>query len=336
MDKILKHPIIPHNVYEEYRDLKRKPISDNTSMKNLLNHLVIDGVAKNNNQVSILAKLILFDLKNFINHPSIFKENSTARALENRLSILGNGRTSDALTKTNPDISVLLSQAKLDKIPINVQAKICSNFREKGDAIFYNPKKDNSYKVSIKSLVPDNKEINFGAFDFTSLVSGLLDDRFLALGERKSKLKLTHKGIDYELGRGSRIQLENLFKYIKAIGKIDEFIERWEIVFSGVFKEDIFIFIKDFKILRIYILSNENFKKCISDSLRAINTDSSKSVINRWEGNSVRMSRDIIIDYCDFKIEKNFSEFFDEKKIISKIKDIDFLKQGELMKITDF
>jgi hypothetical protein len=65
-------------------------------------------------------------------------------------------------------------------------------------------------------------------------------------------------------------------------------------------------------------------------------TDSSKSAINRWEGNSFRMNRDIIIDYCDYRIEKNFSEFFDEKKIISKIKDIDFLKQGELMKITEF
>lgn len=336
MDKILKYPIIPHNIYEEYRDLKKKPISDNTSMKGLLNLLVNDGLSKNNSEATILAKLILFDLKNFISHPSIFKENSTARALENRLSILGNGRTSDALSKTNPDIAVLLSQNELDKIPLDVQTKICSNFREKGDAIFYNPKKDNSYKVSIKSLIPDNKEINFGAFDFTSLVSGLLDEKFLALGERKSKLKITHEGIDYELGRGSRIQLENLFKYIKAIGKIDEFIERWEIVFSGVFKEDIFLFIKDFKVLKIYILSNENFKQCISDSLRAINNDSSKSAINRWEGNSVRMSRDIIVDYCDFKIEKNYSDFFDEKKIISKIKDIDFLKQSELLKITDF
>lgn len=336
MDKILKFPIIPNNIYEEYRDLKKKPISDNASMKGLLNLLVNDGLSKNNSEASILAKLILFDLKNFISHPSIFKEGSTARALENRLSILGNGRTSDALSKTNPDITVLLSKNELDKIPSDVQSKICSNFREKGDAIFYNPKRDNSYKVSIKSLIPDNKEINFGAFDFTSLVSGLLDEKFLALGERKSKLKITHKGIDYEIGRGSRNQLENLFKYIKAIDKIDEFVERWEIVFSGVFKEDIFLFIKDFKVLRIYILSNENFKRCISDSLRAINNDSSKSAINRWEGNSVRMSRDVIVDYCDFKIEKNYSDFFDEKKIISKIKDIDLLKQSELLKITDF
>ncbi len=336
MDKILKYPIIPHNIYEEYRDLKRKPVFDNNSLKSFLTSLINDGLSKKNNEVSILAKLILFDLKNTICHPSIFKDNSSSAALENRLAFLGNGRTSDALSKTNPQISALLTADDLLKIPLNIQNNICSNFREKGDAIFYNPKQDNSYKVSIKSLVPSNNEINFGAFAFTTLVSGILDDKFLALGERKSALKITHNNIDYELGRGSRIQIENLFKYISSINKIDEFIERWEIAFAGVFKEDVFIFIKDFKILKIYVLSNINFKKCISDSLRNIIYDSKKSAINRWEGNSVRMSRDLIINYCDFKIEKNFSDFFDEKKIISKIKEIDYLKQSELMKITEF
>ena len=336
MDKILKYPIIPYNVYEEYRSLRCKPISDYNSMKSLLNLIVNDGLSKKDGKANILAKLILFDFKNFICHPSIFKENSTARALENRLAILGNGRTSDELPKTNPDISVLLSTDELNKIPNSIHSKICSNFREKGDAIFYDPKKDSSYKVSIKSLVPNNKEINFGAFDFTSLVIDLLDDKFVALGERKSLLTITNNFVEYELGRGSRSQIEKLFKYLQAINKLEEFIERWEIAFIGVFKEDVFIFIKDFKILKIYILSNENFKKCISDSLRSILTDNSKSAINRWEGNSIRMNRDVIIQYCDYKIEKNYSEFFDEKKIISKIRDIDFLKQEELMKIGDF
>lgn len=57
--------------------------------------------------------------------------------------------------------------------------------------IFYDPRQDSSYKVSIKSLIPENKEINFGAFDFTSLVQGILDDKFLALGERRSKIKVS-------------------------------------------------------------------------------------------------------------------------------------------------
>lgn len=336
MDKILKYPVIPYNIYESYRDLKNKPVSDNLSLKNLLNNLVNDGLSKKNNDSSSLAKLILFDLKNFICHPSIYKENSTARALENRLALLGNGRTSDALSKTNPDISVLLNKNDIKKVPIEVQSKICSNFREKGDAIFYNPKKDTSYKVSIKSLIPKNNEINFGAFDFNSLVIDVLDDNFLALGERKSKLKINHDGVSYELGRGSRSQLDDLFKYIKAINKLEEFIERWELVFTGVFKEDVFIFIKDYKILKFYVLSNDNFKKCISESLRAINFNNSVSAINRWEGNSIRMNRDIVIKYCDFKIEKKYSDFFDEQKIISKIKEIDYLKQNELLKISEF
>ncbi|NQY05052.1 MAG: hypothetical protein HRT68_02330 [Flavobacteriaceae bacterium] len=333
MDKILKYPLIPQNVYERYRALKRIPVYDSTTMQKLIFHIAADAQKEDNTEVSKLAKLILFDLKNYLNHPAVYKEKYTASALENRLALLGDGRTSDDLPKINPNISSLLSQHEIEKIPAEIQLKICSNFREKGDLIFYDPRQDSSYKVSIKSLIPENKEINFGAFDFTSLVTGILDDKFLALGERRSKIKVSHNDVDYEIGRGSKAQLSQLFHYLNEIDKLEEFFERWEIAFKGVFKEDVLIYIKNYKRLQLYLLSNEDFIRCISDSLRSYWNDMSSSAINRWEGNSIRMSRDVIIKYCTYSIDKEFNGFFNESKLVAILNEVQVEKTNKLISV---
>lgn len=283
-------------------------------------------------ETSILAKLILFDLKNFINHPAINKENSTAKALENRIALLGDGKTSDALPKNDPEISVLLSDVEISTLPTVIHKKICSNFREKGDAIFYNSKLNTSYKVSIKSLIESNKEINFGSFEFTSLVKNILDERFQTLGERKSLFREIIENEEIEIGRGSKKQLNGLFRYIKSLNKWDKFIERFEICLKGVFKEDIFIYIKDFKVLKIYIISNQAFTNCVINSLKNYDNNNSKLVITRWEGNSIRMERDLLIENSDFTLVKEFKDCFDDNLIQSKIQDIENIKFESLIK----
>tara|TARA_B110000305_G_C19289333_1_gene563385 strand:+ start:18 stop:1028 length:1011 start_codon:yes stop_codon:yes gene_type:complete len=333
MDKILKYPLIPQNVYEKYRALKRIPIYASSTMQKLLFNLSNDALKKDNSEVSKLAKLILFDLKNYLNHPAIYKEKYTASALENRLALLGDGRTSDDLPKINPNINRLLKEEQIQKIPEDIQLKICSNFREKGDLIFYNPREDSAYKVSIKSLIPANKEINFGAFDFTSLVKGILEDKFLALGERRSKIKIISNDEEFEIGRGSKAQLSQLFLYLNSSNKLEEFIERWEIVFDGVFKEDVLIYIKNYKRLQLYLLSNKDFKRCISDSLRNNWNNMQSSALNRWEGNSIRMNRDIIIDYCSFSIDRDFNEFFNEGKLVAILNEVQVEKTSKLLRI---
>ncbi|KPE50107.1 hypothetical protein [Chryseobacterium indologenes] len=334
MDKILKFPIIPQSVYERYRAIKRRPVTDSDSMSSLLGNILRDSLS-DNNEASTLAKLILFDLKNYLNHPAIYKEKYTANALETRLALLGDGRTSDDLPKTNPTINILLEEEKIQKIPSEIFTKICSNFREKGDLIFYNPRINSSYKISIKSLVPENNEINFGAFDFTSLVQNILDPAFLALGERRSKLTILSEETqtEFEIGRGSKAQLQQLFNYVNSIGKLDEFIERWEIVFEGVFKEDIIIYIKDYNKCRMYLLTNADFKRCISDSLRNHWHEFSKSAINRWEGNSIRMDKNVILRYCSFEIDQEFSDFFDESTIVAKFNELENIKATQLVRL---
>lgn len=330
MDSILKFPVIPESIYNEYRKLKKTPVSNHETFKRLITGLVKDAKG-NGTLASKLAKLILFDWKNYINHPAIYKEKSTASALENRIALLGHGNTSDALPKKDPLISTLLSKKEYDKLPLEVQAKICSNFREKGDAIFYDSKLNSSYKVSIKSLISDNKEINFGALEFASIIRGILPDEFLALGERRSKINKTIGKREYEIGRGSRQQLGEFFDYIKADGKWKIFLERWKIVFSGIFKEDVIIYIKEHEKLKLYLISNKSFVESVFNSLVDTKDGYSNMIINRWEGNSIRVDRDLLIKHVDFKVEESFDNFFDENSIKIKIQEMENLKYKKLL-----
>lgn len=330
MDSILKFPIIPEAIYIEYRKLKKTPVSNHESFKKLITALVKDAKS-NDTMASKLAKLILFDWKNYINHPAIYKEKSTASALENRIALLGHGNTSDALPKKDALISTLLSKNEYEKLPTEVQAKICSNFREKGDAIFYDSKLNSSYKVSIKSLISDNKEINFGALEFASIIRGILPDEFLALGERTSKINKIIGKREYEIGRGSRQQLGEFFDYIKADGKWEIFLERWKIVFSGIFKEDVIIYIKEHEKLKLYLISNKSFFESIYNSLVNTKDGYSNMIINRWEGNSIRVDRDLLIKHVDFKVEEPFDNFFDETTIKIKMQEIENIKYKKLL-----
>lgn len=330
MDSILKFPVIPKAIYIEYRKLKKTPVSNHETFKKLITGLVRDAKS-NGTMTSKLAKLILFDWKGYINHPAIYKEKSTASALENRIALLGHGNTSDVLPKKDPLISTLLSKNEYDKLPIEVQSKICSNFREKGDVIFYDSKLNSSYKVSIKSLIFDNKEINFGALEFASIIRGILPDEFLALGERRSKINKTIGKRDYEIGRGSRQQLGELFDYIKADGKWKIFLERWKIVFSGIFKEDVIIYIKEHEKLKLYLISNKSFVECIYNSLVDTKDGYTNMIINRWEGNSIRVDRDLLIKHVDFKVEESFDNFFDENSIKIKMQEMENLKYKKLL-----
>lgn len=330
MDSILKFPVVPESIYIEYRKLKSIPVSNNETFKKLINGMVKD--AKSSGSMSSkLAKLIFFDWKNYINHPAIYKEKSTATALENRIALLGHGYTSDALPKKDPLISALLSKSEYEKLPLEVRAKICSNFREKGDAIFYDSQLNSSYKVSIKSLIADNKEINFGALEFASLIRGILPDEFLALGERRSKINKIIGQREYEIGRGSRQQLGEFFDYIKADGKWQIFLERWKIVFSGIFKEDVIIYIKDHEKLKLYLISNISFVESVYNSLVNTKDGYSNMIINRWEGNSIRVDRDLLIRHVDFKVEESFDNFFDENTIKIKMQEMENIKYKKLL-----
>ena len=333
MEDILKYPIIPRDIYTRYRDLKKRPVTNGDSLWALLFGLCTDALKKDGSQVSNLAKLILFDLKNNLNHPSVYKEKHIASALEARLALLGDGRTSDSLPKTNPEIQYLLNPDEIEKLPSSVISIACSNFREKGDLIFFDPRIESTYKVSIKSLISDNPEINFGAFKFASLIEDIGDERLQSMGERKSNIEIQIDDQKFKAGRGSKPQLYALFNYLRRAGKFLSFQERWRILSKAVFKEDIIVYMKRYDALEMYLISNSSFQNCMLESLEIHVDNPSNSAINRWEGNSIRMDRDKLLSYADFRINRSFNEFFDESRIIAELNRMQSLKISGLTNI---
>ena len=160
MDSILKFPVIPKAIYIEYRKLKKTPVSNHETFKKLITGLVRDAKS-NGTMTSKLAKLILFDWKGYINHPAIYKEKSTASALENRIALLGHGNTSDVLPKKDPLISTLLSKNEYDKLPENLYLQ---GFYEKYASIFHMKSKRAS-KAPSKPLRSQEQEQEKGKAD---------------------------------------------------------------------------------------------------------------------------------------------------------------------------
>lgn len=314
IESILKFPLVPINIWDKMND--RLPFNKVSSTDEIISNL--EFFHKEFKSGSKIAELILLDFKYFINHPQLSKRKTTATTIEERLSYLFGGALTDKNSRTNPRITELLNTSDIKLIPIESQEKICSNFREKGDILFLN-----NYKISVKSLMPDNKEINFGAFQYNTLFKGILPEDLLNIGERKNQVIKTINNNQVRIGRGSREQLKNLFIYIKSLGKWDQFVERWSICFKGVFKEDIIIYLKHSNKFEMHLIENSSFVNLISKSL---DNEKDKQIINRWEGNSIRMDRSKIIENSTYSIKIDISELKNESTFKKKLLDIDIQK----------
>lgn len=333
MESILKYPIIPKRVYEEYKLERKIQISNTKSLKKLFDYLINDAKLDDKSEKSILAKLILFDFKNYLSHPTIQKDNNSAKALEQRIALIGEGTTSDKFLKKDPDIKVLLEEQDIEKLRVDILQKIASNFREKGDVIFFNSVQNTSYKISIKSLILSNKEINFGAFEWTTLIDGILEDQYKSIGERKNYINLNIDNNIEIAGRGSRSKLISLFKHIQYYNKWEEFINRFSVLFKGVFKEDVLIYLKEFKVFKLYIIDNNTFCNAVINSIENAVNEPKNMILNRWEGNSIRVDRDLLLSHANVIFLENYTDLFDDDLIKNKIQSIENIKYKELINI---
>jgi hypothetical protein len=318
IEGILKFPLVPKGIWDfVHNNLPNKKARETKHI--IENFEFLDQEIKNG---SIPIELIFLDFKYFINHPEVSKRKTTATTIEERLSHLFGGNLTDKKSRKNPRISDLLNHSEVNLLPKSVQDTICSNFREKGDILF-----NNNYKISVKSLMPNNKEINFGAFQYNTLFEGILDKNLLGIGERRNTIIKEIDKKKVKVGRGSRSQLENLFNYIKSIEKWNKFIERWKICFRGVFQEDIIIYLKDPEKLELHLIDNNTFVNLVSESL---NYESNEQILNRWEGNSIRMDRTKIINSSIYSLKFNFSNLKCEKSFLNKMIELDIEKSNSL------
>jgi hypothetical protein len=281
LSEVILFPFVPQELYNEYRILKKTFVKDAKSLSYKLKDLF-----ESSKKGEKLAQIILFDFYMSINHHSINKDNITGKRLEQRLSMLFALSTGDELKKQNPKIESLMTQDEIKNFDKDVLDLVCSNYRDKGDLFFFNPKENNLYKLSIKTLVTSNKEINFGAFEFQSTFKGVKGiEELLNTQERSRSINIESNGrIISDIGLGSSKQMKQLVEFIKLKGKMNEYLSCFEILLKGVYKDDFLIYIKNSNRFSVYVLENKDFISIILDKVKNgfLNT--------RIESNAIRVT----------------------------------------------
>lgn len=250
---------------------------------------------------------ILNYLYNFIVSDEVAKRKTSARVFEDLLAILFNGNITD--TKSRKNI-----QSDVPDYFRFTKDKIAGNKREKIDLLF-----ENNYGISVKTLMYNNKEINLGSFEKKVLFDGF--DILNALTERKTSSPT-------KMGLGSRAQFKNLFEYLQENNHYGEFQERLVNMFNFVFSDDMILAIKDRKKLELYFIEGTEFTTLIEEHSHDLND--LLTILNRWEGNSIRIDRTKLIHSTRRKVVLDFSIL--DSSIMKKINDFDELLHTNYIK----
>ncbi len=233
-------------------------------------------------------------LYNNISNEIVAKRKTTSRDFEDIIATIFDGSITDENKRENINIENFILENE------TITGFAISNKREKADI-----KIGKDYLVSIKTLMNSNKEINFGSFEKTTLFSGFHIERYL--NERK--------GISGEkIGLGSKVRLFNLLKKIEKDNLYSKFQIRFNKLIKFVFADDLVILIKNNKKVDLYFIEGKQFIKLLIN--KSNSPEELTSIINRWEGNSIRMNRVPILEIGK-KISLDFN--FLERHIINKI-----------------
>jgi len=235
---------------------------------------------------------------------AVRKRKATAREFEDFLAFFLNGVVTDEKIRANANIN--LGNPSGDQ---EIDRYVISNRREKGDVEF------NGYKISVKTLVPSNLEMNWGSFAKEALFKGILEK--------------TEYGSERKGGLGSGPQLiKNIFNPIIKKGIWEKFKSRFSFMINEIFKDDYIIFIKGGNYFEIFVIPNEKIREIFK---KHINKDPHylTKVFYRYEGHCIRgpikpfikegkMVR-INVSDCDFNYLKIMDSTIKEiEKILSK------------------
>jgi hypothetical protein len=281
INELTQFPYIPSEIYSKYRAKNKLVIQDLTSIKQ-----GIEKLLNNSKKGDKLAQLILMDFYLSVNHELVYKDNITGKRIEIKLSKLFALTTGDEMPRVNPNINVLMPREYQVLFDPEVLYLAASNNREKGDLFFVNHLNSSLYKVSIKSLVPTNKEINFGAFEFLSTIKDIEGlEPLLNIQERNRSIDFQINGLKFrDIGLGSSKKLKNMWGFIQYQGKEIEYLNRFKILLETIYKDDFLIYIKDPENIKIYLLPNFEF---INIVLEKIKNGFSQM---RMEGNAIRIT----------------------------------------------
>lgn len=281
----------------------------------LIQKAVLRTEYRNTEEMVYTIKIILDTKENFnsayllnylyqnISDKNVAKRKTTARDLEDYLSIVFNGTITDEIKRDNKSINIEMIENDF------ITNFTVSNKREKADILFAD-----NFVLSVKTLMPDNYEINLGSFEKTALFYEL--DVYDFLGERKGKNGQLNNEI-VKIGLGSKSLLRNLLLLLKEKGKYDIFKIRFLKMLKEIFADDMLIAIKNDTVMDLYFIKSDDFYSLFEKNID--NIDNLMTIINRWEGNSIRVNREeflkigtlLKLDFNFIKesILKYFSEF---------------------------
>lgn len=240
---------------------------------------------------------ILNYINQYIADDEVAKRKTSARVFEDLLAILFNGIVADKNKRKNikSDVPDYFTLAK---------DKIAGNKREKIDLIF-----KNNYGISLKTLMKDNPEINLGSFEKKVLFDGFGVTEYLT--ERKT---------ESDTGLGSKPRLKNLLSKLKKKRKYSFFKERFSNMFNYIFADDMILAIKDRGKLSLYFFKGDEFANFVSK--KASNIDKLLTVVNRWEGNSIRIDRTELLESCSRTVVLDLAKL--NTTVIKLVNDMDY------------
>ena len=235
-----------------------------------------------NHKNKFYALYIYNYLFNFISSDEVAKRKTSARVFEDLLAIIFDGEVADTKIRKN------LNYEPSDYF-INVKDKIASNRREKADVIFAN-----NYSFSVKTLCSDNKEINMGSFEKKVLFDGLKVDNYLS--ERKS---------NDGAGLGSIPQFLKLLKLIETLSSYEKLKEKFNKMVEFIYSDDLLLAIKNDNKMELYFFSGAETVQIFKSHSQ--NKDDFLKIVNRFEGNSLRIDRTPLIQNCTKSLSLDFS-----------------------------
>ena len=278
--------------YMARKELLPQNIKDIDTIYSFFQYLTSDK-----SKTKFISLYIMNYIYTYIASDEVAKRKTSSRVFEDLLAIIFDGEVTDSKKRKN-------IKSEVPQCFELVQDKLAGNKREKIDLLF-----DNSYGVSVKTLMMSNKEINMGSFEKKILFDGFGVSNYLT--ERKT---------DSDMGLGSKPRLKKLLELLKTNNHYDKFQDRFEKMFSFIFSDDIILAIKENEKMYLYFFSGEEFTKLFTSKI--CNIDELLKILNRWEGNSIRIDRTMLLESSIRMVELDFSLLNDT--VISLVNKLDY------------
>lgn len=265
-------------IISDYLRNKNKLKSEASNIDDIYNFFIY----LQNNKNKFYTLYIYNYLFNFISSDEVAKRKTSARVFEDLLAIMCNAKVADDSIRQNIIYAV-------PNHFVNAKDIIASNRREKADVIFRN-----NYSFSVKTLIVSNSEINMGSFEKRVLFDGLNVDNYL--GERKSK---------DGAGLGSKKQFLKLLELLESNSNYKKFKDKFNQMAEFIYSDDLLLAIKNNYKMELYFFNGDE----IVDIFKAHSKDKDSflKIVNRYEGNALRIDRNALIAKCNKQIFLDFS-----------------------------